>query len=114
MRLYETVFIARQDVSSSDAEELGTHFEGVIKELGGKILKKEYWGLRSLAYKINKSKKGHYVMINFEAPVDAIKELERKYRLHEDVVRNMTISIDKFDKEPSVMMKHDGDDRDAA
>lgn len=113
MRLYETIFIARQDISSSDAEELTTHFENVIKELGGKILKSENWGLRSLAYKINKGKKGHYTLINFEGPEDSLKELERKFRLHEDIIRSMTIRIESFDKEPSVILRQD-DDRHAA
>jgi small subunit ribosomal protein S6 len=107
MSFYETVFIARQDLSETQVKELATHFSKVITDNGGKIAKTEHWGLRSFAYKINKSRKGHYVLIESDAPGDAIIEMERQMRLHDDIVRSMTIKLDEPTKGPSVVM--DGD-----
>ncbi|MCW8836911.1 MAG: 30S ribosomal protein S6 [Rhodospirillales bacterium] len=105
MRFYESVFIARQDISTTQAEALADTFAALIEGAGGKIAKREYWGLRKLAYKVNKNRKGHYVLFNMEAPSDAIKEMERQMRLHEDVLRYLTTRLEAIDPEPSVMMQ---------
>lgn len=101
MSLYESTFIARQDISSQDVEKLIEKFSKVITERKGKIVKKEYWGLRNLAYKINKNKKGHYVMLALDANPDAVNELQRQYKLSEDVVRNLTVRVEEHLKEAS-------------
>ncbi len=111
MPLYESTFIIRQDISSQDADKIADGFAAIIKDDGGKIIKKEYWGLRTLAYKINKAKKGHYVMFGFEASSSAIQEMERKLGLSEDVVRNLTVKVDNISKEPSAILAEDGDER---
>ena len=105
MRLYETVFIARQDVSSAQVETITDEFAATIEAAGGSIKKREYWGLRSLAYRIKKNRKGHYVMLNLETTPEALKEAERLMGLNEDVLRLMTISIDEVEEGPSVMMQ---------
>ena len=104
MSFYECVFIARQDVSKSQVDTLCEKYTDILKELSGKVEKNEYWGLRNLAYKINKNKKGHYVLFNINAPADAIAEMERKMRIDENIIRYMTIKVDALDNEPSVMM----------
>lgn len=104
MALYETVFIARQDISPNQVEALADDYEKVIAELKGSVKKREYWGLRTLAYQIRKNKKGHYIMYNFDAPSDAIAEMERRMRLNDDILRFMSIRIDEINEEPSIMM----------
>ena len=111
MRLYESVFIARQDISTSQVDGLCEEFTEIITSGGGKILKKEYWGLKSLAYRIKKNRKGHYVMFNIEADADTMSEYDRKLRLNEDVIRILTIRIDDVDDEPSIMMNNQGDEK---
>ena len=112
MPFYESVFIARQDVSTSQVDGLTDTFEKTIKDLGGSVTKKESWGLRTMAYRIKKNRKGHYVLMNIDAPAEAIKEMERQMRIHEDVLRYMTIRVDELDEGPSAMMKRgDRDDR---
>ena len=105
MRLYESVIIARQDVSTAQVEAMTDEFTAIIEKTGGSILKKEYWGLRSLAYRIKKNRKGHYVMLNLETDSKTLDEYERIMSLNEDILRFMTISIDEVDAEPSVMMQ---------
>lgn len=105
MTLYENVFIVRQDVSAQQVEDLTTRFSGLIADGGGTVTKNEYWGLRTLAYKIKKNRKGHYVLLNIDSPSDAVKEMERNMNLSEDVMRFMTIRIDEVDEGPSVMMR---------
>ncbi len=105
MPLYETTFIARQDISAQDAEKLAKEFADIIKKAGGKVVKQEYWGLRSLAYKINKVGKGHYIWLGIEIPGDFVTELERRYRLHEDVVRSLTVKVDALPDKSTPMMK---------
>ena len=105
MTLYENVFIVRQDVSAQQVEDLTTRFTGLIADGGGTVTKNEYWGLRTLAYKINKNRKGHYVLLNIDAPSDAVKEMERNMNLNEDVMRFMTIRVEEVDEGPSVMMR---------
>jgi len=109
MRLYESVFIARQDISTGQVDALCEEFEGIITAGGGKILKKEYWGLKTLAYRIKKNRKGHYIMFNIEADADTMSEYDRKLGLNEDVIRVLTISIEEVDDEPSIMMQAKSD-----
>jgi small subunit ribosomal protein S6 len=101
---YENVFIARQDISSVQVEGLTDTFTKVISDNEGKIVNTESWGLRTLAYRIKKNRKGHYVMFHIDAPAAAIHEMERQMRINEDVLRYLTIKIDAFDEGPSVMM----------
>ncbi len=113
MPFYETVFIARQEFSDAQVKALTEACEKTIKDGKGKITKTEQWGLRTLAYKINKSKKGHYVLIESDAPATAIIELERTLRLNEDVMRYMTIKLDAPAKGPSkIIDKNSNDDFD--
>lgn len=112
MAYYEHVFLARQDISSQQAEELVAHFKGILEERGGKVEKVESWGLKSLQYRINKNRKAHFSLLNIDAPADAVQEMERQMRIHEDVLRYMTIRVDELDEGPSAMMKRgDRDDR---
>ena len=105
MRLYECVIIGRQDVSSGHVEEIVNQFCSIIEKDGGSIKKREYWGLRSLAYRIKKNRKGHYILLNFETSPKTLKEFERVMGLNEDILRFMTIVIDAVEENPSVMMQ---------
>ena len=112
MPKYESVFIARQDVTATQVEGLVETFERVITDAGGSILKKESWGLKTLAFKIKKNRKGHYTLFNINAPAKAVHEMERQMRINEDVLRYITIRIDEFEEGPSAMMRsRDRDDR---
>ena len=104
MAYYESVFIARQDISVTQVEELTDTFTKVINDNDGKIVKTENWGLRTLAYRIKKNRKGHYIMFNIDAPGAAIHEMERQMRINEDVLRYLTIKIDTFEEGPSAML----------
>ena len=106
MALYESVIIGRQDLTNSQFETLIDEFVTVIKTNEGEIKKTEYWGIRNLAYKINKNRKGHYYMLNIESPSATISEYERLLGLHEDIVRFLTIRIDKVDETPSPLMNN--------
>lgn len=105
MALYEHTFIARQDLSNAQAEGLIEHFGAVLADNGGKLVDQEYWGLKTLAYKINKNRKGHYGYMKSDAPSDAVKEMERLMRLHDDVMRIMTIKVDAHEEGPSVVIQ---------
>lgn len=105
MPLYEHVMIARQDLSNTQAESLIEHFSTVVADNGGKIVDSEYWGVKTMAYKINKNRKGHYAFLRSDAPVAAIQEMERLMRLHEDVMRVLTIKVDAHEDGPSVQMQ---------
>ena len=105
MRLYESVFIARQDVSSAQVEAMADEFAGIISSTGGSIKKREYWGLRSLAYRIKKNRKGHYVMFNMETGPEALREYERIMGLNEDVLRFLNRHIEGVEDGPSIMMQ---------
>ena len=112
MPLYEHVFLARQDISQAQVEALTKEYTGVIEEGGGKIGKTEYWGLRTVAFKIKKNRKAHYSLMNIDAPPAAITEVERQMSINEDVLRFMTIRVDEHEEGPSAMMrKRDDDDR---
>ena len=105
MALYEHVFIARQDLSSSQAEELIKQYSDILKDNGGSVVGYEYWGLRTLAYKINKNRKGHYSLIKSDSPPRAALEMERLMKLNEDIMRVLTIKVDNHQEGPSVMMR---------
>lgn len=114
MPLYESTFVTRQDVSKADVDRLTEQLSEIVTAQGGKVIKTEYWGLRSLAYKIKKSRKGHYAMLGIDAPADAIKELERNMRINEDIIRTLTVRVEKIDEAPSAMMQsRSGRDDDA-
>ena len=104
MALYESVIIGRQDLTLGQFEALIEEFTTVLKSQEGDVKKREYWGLRNLAYKINKNRKGHYILLNIDAPSSAISEFERLMGLHEDIVRFLTIRIDEINDNPSPMM----------
>ena len=108
MPLYENVFIARQDISGAQVDALADTFTQLIAEQGGEIKKREYWGLRNLAYRMNKNRKGHYVLFNIEAPAPAIAELERTMRINEDVIRYLTLRVDALEEAPSAVMQSRG------
>ena len=105
MPLYEHVFIARQDLANAQAEGLVEHFGQILGDNGGKVVDSEYWGLRTLAYKIHKSRKGHYGYMRTDSPPDAVKEMERLMRLHEDVMRVLTIKVDEHEEGPSAIIQ---------
>ncbi|MHA3916104.1 30S ribosomal protein S6 [Halovulum sp. GXIMD14793] len=105
MALYEHVFIARQDLSNTQAEGLIEHFGSVLSDNGGNIVDTEYWGLKTMAYKINKNRKGHYAFVKSDSPSDAVQEMERLMRLHEDVMRVMTIKVEEHEEGPSAVLQ---------
>lgn len=104
MALYESVIIGRQDLTNSQFETLIDEFTSVIKSHDGEIKKTEYWGIRNLAYKINKNRKAHYYMLNISSSPETISEYERLLGLHEDIIRFLTVKIDKVDENPSLLM----------
>src|SRR5262249_60265460 len=101
MPFYENVFIARQDISATQAEALTEQFATLIAEQGGKVTKKEQWGLRNIAYRIKKNRKGHYVLMNIDAPPAAVSEMERQMRINEDGLRYLTVPVDTLEEDPS-------------
>ncbi|MBS0572424.1 MAG: 30S ribosomal protein S6 [Proteobacteria bacterium] len=105
MPLYEHVLIARQDLSNAQAEGLIEHFSTVLSDNGGKVVGSEYWGVKTMAYKINKNRKGHYAFLRSDAPSAAVQEMERLARLHDDVMRVMSIKVDAHEEGPSVQMQ---------
>ena len=113
MPLYEHVFLARQDISAQQVEGLLDTYRALIEENRGTVGKTEYWGLKSLAYRIKKNRKAHYTLMNIDAPHDAVAEMERQMGLSTDVIRFMTIRVDEHETEPSAMMRRsDRDERD--
>jgi len=105
MPFYEHVMIARQDLSNAQAEGLIEHFGTVLTDNGGTLVDSEYWGVKTMAYKINKNRKGHYAFLRTDAPAAAVQEMERLMRLHDDVMRVMTIKVDAHAEGPSVQMQ---------
>lgn len=113
MPLYETVFIARQDISAKQAEDMAATFAKIVNDNGGETKRTESWGLRTLAYKIKKNRKGHYTLFHFDAPHKAIAEMERNMKISEDVLRYMTVRIEKLPEGPSAILRQsDEGDRD--
>ena len=111
MPLYEHVFIARQDLAQAQVDALAENAAKIIEDNGGKIAKTETWGLRSLAYRIQKNRKAHYVMLDIDAPAPAVAELERQTQINEDVIRYMTVRVDGHEQGPSAMMRRNERDR---
>lgn len=109
MPYYENVLIARQDISSAQVDTITDSMKALIDEAGGRVSRQEYWGVRGLAFRMKKNKKGHYVLLNFEAPSATVQEMERQLRLNEDILRFMTIKTDDLPEEPSVVMASRGD-----
>jgi len=111
--LYENVYIARPDISPAQVEALTADWTKILEENGGTVTKDEYWGLKSFAYRIKKNRKGHYSLLNIDAPPAALSEMERNMRLSEDVLRYMSVRVDEHEDGPSVMMqnKNSRDDR---
>ena len=112
MSLYENIFIARQDATAAQVEALTDAFANIVAEQGGKVTKREYWGLRSLSYRIKKNRKGHYMLLNLDAPAAAVVEMERNMRISEDVIRYLTVRVDEHEEGPSAMMRKADRDRD--
>ena len=104
MALYECVYIARQELTVAQTEQLSKDLIKIISSNDGEIKNQEYWGLRNLAYKIRKNRKGHYTMFHIDSPPSTIIELERNMRLNEDILRYLTIKIESLPEGPSVMM----------
>ena len=112
MALYEHVFLARQDITPQQVDGLVEQYKGVLEANGGKVGRVENWGLKSLTYRIKKNRKAHYVLMDIDAPAAAVHEIERQMRINEDVLRYMTIAVEKHEEGPSAMMqKRDRDDR---
>ena len=115
MPLYESIVIVRQDVTAAQVDALADGFSEILTKNGGSIERREYWGLRTLAYRIKKNRKGHYVLFNIDAPSESVQAMERNIRLNEDVLRYMTIRIDEARPDPSPIMQGKGDrERDRA
>lgn len=110
MPFYETVFIARQDLTDAQVKDLVTYFSKIITDNGGKVHKTEHWGLRNFAYRINKSRRGHYVLIETDTPPAALIEMERLMRIHDDAIRYLTIRQEKLSTGPSIIMDKSGRD----
>ncbi|MDI9349800.1 MAG: 30S ribosomal protein S6 [Candidatus Symbiobacter sp.] len=116
MPLYETIFITRQEISQAQAEALADQFAATLTAQGGTIVAREYWGLRAIAYRIKKNRKGHYLFFRIDGPSAALLEMERTMRINEDVIRLMSVVVDEHEEGPSVMMRkshrRDGSDFD--
>jgi small subunit ribosomal protein S6 len=111
MALYEHVFLARQDASTQQVEELTAQMTGIVEGLGGKVVKTESWGVRSLTYRMNKNRKAHFVLLNIDAPSAAIAEIERQERISEDVIRYLSVRVEELEEGPSAMMRKADRDR---
>jgi small subunit ribosomal protein S6 len=111
MPLYEHVFLARQDASPQQVEELTTQMTGIVEQAGGKVTKTENWGVRSLTYRMNKNRKAHFVLLNIDAPSSAISEIERQERISEDVIRYLSVRVEEHEEGPSAMMRKADRDR---
>jgi small subunit ribosomal protein S6 len=111
MALYEHVFLARQDASPQQVEELTAQMTGIVEQAGGKVTKTENWGVRSLTYRMNKNRKAHFVLLNIDAPSAAIAEIERQERISEDVIRYLSVRVEELEEGPSAMMRKADRDR---
>src|SRR6201994_1981425 len=111
MPLYEHVFLARQDASTQQVEELTTQMTGIVEQAGGKVTKTENWGVRSLTYRMSKNRKAHFVLLNIDAPSAAIAEIERQERISEDVIRYLSVRVEEHEEGPSAMMRKADRDR---
>ena len=105
MPYYEHVFIARQDINATQVETMMSDLGKIVEDQGGSVAKSEYWGLKSLSFRIKKNRKGHYVLMNLDAPAPAVAELERQARLHDDVLRYMTVRVEELEEGPSAVVR---------
>jgi small subunit ribosomal protein S6 len=112
MPFYEHIYMARQDLSQQQVEELTGQYKGVLEQMGGKVSKVEYWGVKSLTYRIRKNRKSHFTLMNVEAPPAALREIERQQHINEDVLRALTVRVDELEAGPSAMMRKVDRDRD--
>ncbi|HXW28125.1 MAG TPA: 30S ribosomal protein S6 [Xanthobacteraceae bacterium] len=112
MPLYEHVYLARQDVTAQQVDDMTAQYKNVIEQMGGKVTKTEYWGVKSLAYRIRKNRKAHFTLLNLDAPPAALTEIERQERLNEEVLRYLTIRVGAHEDGPSAMMRKADRDRD--
>lgn len=110
MPLYESTFIAKQDLSKQQVTAIADQFTDILKKGGGTVVKNEYWGLRPLAYRIQKHRRGHYVMLAIDAPAPALHEMERNIGINEDVMRHLTVRVDKIEEEPSAPLRSTRDE----
>ena len=108
MPLYESVVIARQDISSTQVDALADDLTKILEENGGSVTKREHWGLRSMTFRIKKNRKGHYVLFNVDAPANAVSEYERRMRINEDILRYMTVRVDEHEEGPSAILQNKG------
>ena len=113
MPLYESVFIARQDLPAPQVEAMGDQFAAIVTERGGQVTKREFWGLRNISYRIKKNRKGHYVLFNIDSPSGAITEMERQMSINEDILRYLTVRVEALEEGPSAVMlsKNQRDER---
>src|ERR1700730_3790160 len=111
MPLYEHVFLARQDASTQQVDELTTQMTGIVEQAGGKVTKHENWGVGSLTYRMNKNRKAHFVLLNIDAPSAAVAEIERQERISEDVIRYLSVRVEELEEGPSAMMRKADRDR---
>jgi small subunit ribosomal protein S6 len=111
MPLYEHVYLARQDVSAQQVEELTAQFKGIVDQLGGSVAKTEYWGVKSLSFRMRKNRKAHFTLMNIDGPPAALAEIERQERLNEDILRYITIRVEEHEAGPSAMMRKSDRDR---
>jgi small subunit ribosomal protein S6 len=112
MALYEHVFIARQDITSQQMEDLITQYTGIIADNGGAVVRHEYWGVKTLAYRVQKNRKAHYALMMIDAPSKAVLEMERLQKINEDVLRSLTIRVEALEEGPSAMlMKRERDEK---
>ncbi len=107
MALYEHVFLARQDLSQSQVDDLAQQYTGIIENAGGSVSKTESWGLKSLAYRMDKNRKAHYTLLNIDAPAEAVQEVERQQRLSEEILRSLTLKVDELEEGQSAMLRKD-------
>ncbi|MFL4977436.1 MAG: 30S ribosomal protein S6 [Xanthobacteraceae bacterium] len=112
MALYEHVYLARQDVTTQQVDELTAQFKAVIEQMGGTVANSEYWGVKSLSYRLRKNRKAHFTFMNVDAPPAAIAEIERQERLNEDVLRYLTVRVEEHEAGPSAMMRKADRERD--
>ena len=105
MPLYETTCIVRQDLSKQDVSALADRYTELLESKGGRVVKREYWGLRNLAYRVKKYRKGHYIMLGIEAPFEAIQEMQRLMTLNEEIIRSLVLRVDTISEEPSLIMQ---------
>jgi small subunit ribosomal protein S6 len=111
MPLYEHVYLARQDLSTQQIEDLTTQFKGVIEQMGGTLAKTEYWGVKSLSFRMRKNRKAHFTLMEVDAPSAALNEIERQERLNEDILRYLTLRVEELEPGPSAMMRKADRDR---